>query len=226
MTARRAPRLASSCWTRAHPRRRPAGARAPRRGRRQGTARELVAPGSARAGCATSPRAPATGVEHPGPHRGGHGRGLRSGARSRSGASASSTRGSCRPRVRAGHVVFAVIDLAALLGLAPLRSRVRSTSIVCLPIERDIALVVPARASQPARSGESSARPRGGRSPVGAACSTSTQGPPLGAREVSLAYRLRFEPVDGRRSDDAKLDGRRVRSSMRFWERLGARLRA
>ena len=50
------------------------------------------------------------------------------------------------------------------------------------------------------------------------------QGSPLAAHEVSLAWRLRFEPT-GDLSDDAALDDRMERVAAVLSERIGARLR-
>ena len=61
--------------------------------------------------------------------------------------------------VRAGHVVYAEIELAALLSLAPLRTRVGRLERVP-GIERDIAVVV--RAGQPAGEVEALIRGAGG----------------------------------------------------------------
>jgi phenylalanyl-tRNA synthetase beta subunit len=50
-------------------------------------------------------------------------------------------------------------------------------------------------------------------------------GPPLGAHEISLGFRLRFEPAD-RPIDEAELDERIAGIVSQLWDRLGARLRA
>ena len=95
--------------------------------------------------------------------------------------------------VRAGHVVFAEIDLVALLGLAPLRSRVGRLERVP-GIERDIALVVPAAQSAGADRGS---HPRDRREALrDVRLFDIYVGAPLEAGQKSLAYRLRFEPVE------------------------------
>jgi phenylalanyl-tRNA synthetase beta chain len=124
--------------------------------------------------------------------------------------------------VRAGHVVFAEVDLEALAGLLP--GRVRVGRLEALPgVERDIAVVVPL--TSPAGDVEALIREHGGVHLRGVRLFDEYRGAPLGDGERSLAYRLRFEAVDGALGEaDVEAAVERVVGVLR--ERLGARLRA
>jgi phenylalanyl-tRNA synthetase beta chain len=124
--------------------------------------------------------------------------------------------------VRAAHVAFAEIELEPLLGLRP--ERVRVGRLEGLPgIERDIALVVPRR--QRAGALEALIREQGGPHLRSVRLFDEYEGPPLDPAERSLAYRLRFEAVDGELTEgDVEAAVERIVGVMS--ERLGARLRA
>jgi phenylalanyl-tRNA synthetase beta chain len=93
--------------------------------------------------------------------------------------------------VRADHVVFAMLELEPLL--AGVEGRIRVDQLARLPVvERDIAVVVGEDAPQ-ARVAEV-IRAAAGDSLADLALFDRYVGPPLGADEVSLAYRLRFQP--------------------------------
>lgn len=124
--------------------------------------------------------------------------------------------------VRAEHVVFAEIDVAALAGLVPHRRRLGR--LEHLPgIERDIALVV----AHDRAAGDLVAliREHGGEHLREVRLFDRYRGAPLRADEQSLAYRLRFEPLEGSfGEEDVDVAVERVVTVLR--ERLGAHLRA
>jgi phenylalanyl-tRNA synthetase beta chain len=124
--------------------------------------------------------------------------------------------------VRARHVVFAEVDLGALLGLAPLRTRIGR--LERMPgIERDIAIVV--AAEQAAGEVEEVIRESGGELLRDVRLVDVYVGPPVEAGHKSLAYRLRFEPVEALAAEeDVAAATERVVAVLS--ERLGARLRA
>jgi phenylalanyl-tRNA synthetase beta chain len=127
-----------------------------------------------------------------------------------------------RYEVRAGHVVFSEIDLAVLLDLAPQRTRVGRLERVP-GVERDIALVVPTQ--QPAGGVEALIRAHGGELLREVRLFDVYVGPPLDEGHKSLAFRLRFEPVEAV-STDEDVDAAVVRVVAVLSERIGARLRA
>jgi len=123
--------------------------------------------------------------------------------------------------IRAPHVVFGEVPLASLGSLVPERV---TTGTLDLPpvVERDIAVVV---------GGEVAAgmvgdliRVAAGPALASLALFDRYQGPPLAPGEVSLAWRLRFQPA-GDAPDDAALDDRMDRVASVLSERIGARLR-
>jgi phenylalanyl-tRNA synthetase beta chain len=123
--------------------------------------------------------------------------------------------------VRAERVVVAEVDLEALARLAP--SVRRADHLERLPAaERDLAVVV----DQTTPAGEVLAvvRESGGSLLRTARLFDRYQGPPLGEHEVSLAVRLRFEPVD-RPIADGELDAAVDEVARALKDRLGARRR-
>jgi phenylalanyl-tRNA synthetase beta chain len=123
--------------------------------------------------------------------------------------------------VRAAHVVVADLDLTALL--AVVRPVVRVDSPPRLPsVERDIAVVV--AASQPAGAVEAVIRAAGGPLLRDVRLFDRYQGPPLGEDEVSLGFRLRFDPVDDA-IDEPTLDSLMVGVVGGLRDHLGVRLR-
>jgi phenylalanyl-tRNA synthetase beta chain len=124
--------------------------------------------------------------------------------------------------VRGPHVAFAEIELEALLSLRPERQRVGR--LEGLPgMERDIALVVSGH--QRAGALEAIIREQGGPHLRSVRLFDLYAGPPLDPDERSVAYRLRFEAVDGELSEgDVEAAVERVVGVLS--ERLGARLRA
>jgi phenylalanyl-tRNA synthetase beta chain len=124
--------------------------------------------------------------------------------------------------VRASHVVFAEIDLQALLGAAPGRKRVGRLERVPA-IERDIAIVV--RADQPAGDVEALIRQTGGELVRDVRLFDIYVGPQVEAGHKSLAYRLRSEPVEGATGEE-DVDDAVERVIAVLSDRLGARLRA
>jgi phenylalanyl-tRNA synthetase beta chain len=124
--------------------------------------------------------------------------------------------------VRAGHVAFAEIDLDVLLGLAPLRTRAGRLERVP-GIERDVAIVV--AAEQAAGEVEAVIRESGGEALRDVRLVDIYVGPPVEAGHKSLAYRLRFEPVEAVAADE-DVGAAMERVVAVLSERLGARLRA
>ena len=124
--------------------------------------------------------------------------------------------------VRTGHVVFAEIHLDAFKRLVPERHRVGK--LEHLPgIERDIAVVV--AAGRGAGEVEALIRESGGPDLHTVTLFDQYRGAPLGGDEKSLAYRLRFESVDGALSEQT-IESAVERIVVVLKERLGARLRA
>jgi phenylalanyl-tRNA synthetase beta chain len=123
--------------------------------------------------------------------------------------------------VRAEHVVFAQIDLEAFTRLAP--ERVRIGKLERQPdVERDIALVV--AAEQPAGEVEALIRAHGGPSLRTVRLFDLYRGAPLEDGQKSLAFRLRFEPIEGALIEE-DVDDAVERVVAVTSERLGARLR-
>ena len=124
--------------------------------------------------------------------------------------------------VRAEHVVFAEVDLGSLARLRPERIRVGRPD--ALPgVDRDIAVVLPLDRS--AGTVEDVIRESAGAHLRAVRLFDEYRGAPLGEGERSLAYRLRFEALDGVLSE-ADVDGAVERVVGVLSERLGARLRA
>jgi len=123
--------------------------------------------------------------------------------------------------IRAPHVVFGELLVASLASLAPDRV---TTGDLDAPaaLERDLAVVVDQGVA--AGAVEALIRDAAGPALVSLALFDRYQGPPLAAGQVSLAWRLRFEP-SGDASDDAALDDRMGRVATVLSERIGARLR-
>jgi phenylalanyl-tRNA synthetase beta chain len=124
--------------------------------------------------------------------------------------------------VRADHVSFAEVDLDALVRLRP--ERIRVGRLEGLPgVDRDIAVVLPPERT--AGEVEAVIREQGGAHLRGLRLFDQYRGAPLGEGERSLAYRLRFEALDGALGE-ADVDGAVERVVGVLSERLGARLRA
>lgn len=123
--------------------------------------------------------------------------------------------------IRAPHVVFGEVPIAALASLVPERV---STGDLDLPppLERDIAVVV--TADVPAASVGELIREAAGPTLVALALFDRYQGAPLAPGDISLAWRLRFQPREDA-SDDTALDDRMGRVASVLSERIGARLR-
>jgi phenylalanyl-tRNA synthetase beta chain len=124
--------------------------------------------------------------------------------------------------VRAEHVVFAEIDLVAAAGIVPQRRRIGRTEH--LPgVERDLAIVV--ATTCPAGDVEAIIRAHGGDRLRDVRLFDLYQGPPLADDEKSLAYRLRFESIDGAVAE-AEMESSVEAVLGRLEHDLGARLRA
>jgi phenylalanyl-tRNA synthetase beta chain len=123
--------------------------------------------------------------------------------------------------IRASHVVFGEVPLAALVSLVPAQV-VTGDLDRAAPVERDLAFVV--RADVPAGSVGALIRSAAGPELLSLALFDRYQGSPLAAHEISLAWRLRFEPT-GAMADDAGVDDRMGRVASVLSERIGARLR-
>ncbi len=123
---------------------------------------------------------------------------------------------------RAERAVFVELELDGLARLVP--PRVRIGDLERLPaVERDLAFVT--RIGQPA--GEMGAIITELAGPQLASCLLFDryQGPPLAADEVSLGWRLRFEPGE-QALDETQLNERLVVIESAVQQRLGARRRA
>ena len=124
--------------------------------------------------------------------------------------------------VHAQHVIFAEIRLESFGRLIP--DRLRVGRLEHLPgVERDIAVVV----SEETAAGQVEAviREHGGPNLRGVTLFDQYRGAPLAENEKSIAYRLRFEFVDGDPGDEA-VDPAVERLVAVLSERLGARLRS
>ena len=124
--------------------------------------------------------------------------------------------------VRAEHAVVATLDLALLADLARPVAEVRQ--LAQLPaVELDIAIVVPrqAEAGRVAQLIRQHAGPRLARLSL----FDRYQGPPLGADEISLAYRLRFQP-DETGPTDEQLADMTVAIENAVADELGGRVRS
>lgn len=123
--------------------------------------------------------------------------------------------------IRAPHVVFGEVPVAALAALVP--ARVTTGELDRPPaIERDLAVVVDR--DVPAGSVSEAIRSAAGPSLVSLALFDRYQGPPLADHEVSLAWRLRFEPPEGA-ADDSVVDDLMGHVASVLSERIGGRLR-
>jgi phenylalanyl-tRNA synthetase beta chain len=123
--------------------------------------------------------------------------------------------------VRAERVAFAMLDVAVLRSLEP--ARILVPSLPRLPAsERDLAIVVPRQVSH----GQVASVIRANAGPLldSLALFDRYQGPPLGADELSLAYRLRFQPVE-RPLAENELDETIEGISRALEEQLGLRVR-
>ena len=123
--------------------------------------------------------------------------------------------------IRAPHVVFGEVPLAALDSMVPWRV-VTGDLDQAPPTERDLAVVV--ALDVPAGTVGELIRSAAGPELLSLALFDRYQGPPLGPGEVSLAWRLRFQPI-GDPPDDAAVDDRMGRVVAVLSERIGARIR-
>ena len=136
------------------------------------------------------PTAPLAGVEHPGRIAEIHAAGTDRVVLGRVGELDPRFLGSYE--VRAERAVFGLIDLSALADLA--QGTIQIKRVDHLPaVERDLAVVV-AR-DTPAADVEQVIRANGGASLVRVTLFDRYQGAPLEANQVSLAYRLRYQPA-------------------------------
>ena len=123
---------------------------------------------------------------------------------------------------RAPRAVFLELRIAALARLVP--EQVRIGELERLPaVERDLAFVT----SLDRPAGEMGVIITELAGPLLASCVLFDryQGPPLAEDEVSLAWRLRFEPGE-QPLDDAQLNERLIAIEAAVRQRLGARRRA
>jgi phenylalanyl-tRNA synthetase beta chain len=104
--------------------------------------------------------------------------------------------------VRAERVAFCELDLATLSRLSAARGVPQVREIERLPtLERDLAVIVDRRVA--AADVAAAIRAHAGPFLEGLSLFDRYQGPPLEESEVSLAYRLRFQPTDQAVSDSA-----------------------
>ncbi len=124
--------------------------------------------------------------------------------------------------IRAEHVAFATLDLDALRRLANSQPEVRN--VYALPaIERDIAVVVDRQT--PAADVEAVIRRHAGGHLARLELFDRYQGAPLEEGEVSLAYRLRFQPVEAPIAE-AELDASIGEVSQALAREVGGRIRS
>jgi phenylalanyl-tRNA synthetase beta chain len=124
--------------------------------------------------------------------------------------------------VRAEHACFALLDLTALRGIATTTPQVRSVD--SLPaLERDLAVVV--KRDTPAASAEAAIRGAAGPRLARVTLFDRYTGAPLGEDEVSLAYRLRFQPADEPLSE-AQLDAAIEQVTAALSRAVGGRIRS
>jgi phenylalanyl-tRNA synthetase beta chain len=102
--------------------------------------------------------------------------------------------------IKAEHVVFAVLEIAGLGAAFNAAPEVRDVESLPL-VERDLAVVV-SRDTE-ARSVEEVIRANAGPYLARLEMFDRYQGPPLDAGDVSLAYRLRFQPADAQLSEQS-----------------------
>jgi phenylalanyl-tRNA synthetase beta chain len=124
--------------------------------------------------------------------------------------------------VRAPRAVFALLDMAALGGLAQGVAQVRV--IDQLPaIERDLAVVV--GRDTPAGSVATVIRQNAGEHLAGLALFDRYQGAPLASDQVSLAFRLRYQPpAEG--LSEAAIDESIERVGAALAREVGGRIRS
>ena len=124
--------------------------------------------------------------------------------------------------VRAAHVNFALLQLRPIEQLAQRAPAVRVADT--LPVlERDIAVVV--SRSTPAADVEATIRRNAGTQLASVALFDRYQGAPLDDSQVSLAYRLRFQPQDEPLADSA-LDDAMRNVSQGLEREVGGRVRS
>jgi phenylalanyl-tRNA synthetase beta chain len=122
--------------------------------------------------------------------------------------------------LRTEHVSFALLDLDELKRRADAQLRINQPAR--LPaVERDLAVVV--KSSVPQSHVATAIRTAGAADLHGLALFDRYQGPPLANEEISLAYRLRFEP-DRDSLSESGIDAVMVRVASELG-RLGARIR-
>jgi phenylalanyl-tRNA synthetase beta chain len=124
--------------------------------------------------------------------------------------------------VRAERAAFALLDLAVLQGLAKVTSQVRR--IDWLPaIERDVAVVV--KRDTPAADVENAIRANAGPNLVSVTLFDRYQGAPLEADQISLAYRLRYQP-GAEQMTEAEIDESVSQITSALGREVGGRIRA
>jgi len=124
--------------------------------------------------------------------------------------------------VKAERVLFALLQLEPLLALAARIPEVRR--IETLPaIDRDLAVVV--KRDTAAASVENAIRANAGAHLARLTLFDRYQGAPLGADEVSLAYRLRFQP-GAEQLSEARIDEAIARVTQAVEREVGGRIRA
>jgi phenylalanyl-tRNA synthetase beta chain len=124
--------------------------------------------------------------------------------------------------IRAERVAFALLNLAVLDGLANGRPQVKAAP--ALPVvERDIAVIVSRQT--PAADVEAAIRGNAGARLASVTLFDRYQGPPLDASELSLAYRLRFQPTDEPLADST-LDDAITAVTQALEREVGGRIRS
>jgi phenylalanyl-tRNA synthetase beta chain len=124
--------------------------------------------------------------------------------------------------VRTENVAFALLDLTDLRALAQATPKVRT--IESLPAtERDLAVVV--KRDTPAASVEQAIRAAGGPHLARISLFDRYTGAPLADDEISLAYRLRFQPTNEQLSE-AQLDDAMTSVTNALEKQVGGRIRA
>jgi phenylalanyl-tRNA synthetase beta chain len=168
-----------------------------------------------------APTTPRPGIDHPGRTAAVHA--VKGGERSMVGLALEiDPRLLAAYEIRAERVAFALLNLDVLLPLADRRPQVRGAEQLPI-VERDLAIVV--SRETPAANVEAAIRSNAGPNLASLTLFDRYTGAPLADDEVSLAYRLRFQP-DAEQMTEAQLDDAIARVSNALEREVKGRIRA